>query len=174
MAYRVLHQTVVAAALLFCGTAGFAQSPAETMNPAAFVKKAALVNLIELETGKIAEERAASAEVKTFAHRMVTDHTEMQAELIKAAKLTTAALPTETEPAHAARKQQLLAKSGVAFDRAYLDHMTAGHEEAAAFLTQAAAHLVDPALKEWATKAVPLVQEHLGEARRLKERISGR
>src|SRR5688572_25788255 len=121
MGYRALRQTVVAA-LLICATEGFAQTPAETMNPAAFVKKAALMNIVELELGKIAEEKATAPEVKAFAHRIVTDHTEFQAELIRAAKLTTAALPTETEPAHAARKHALLAKSGSAFDRAYLDH----------------------------------------------------
>ncbi len=174
MAYLPWWPTVVVALLLVCATAAFAQTQAETMNPAAFVKKAALLNIAELELGKIAEEKATDPAVKAFARRIVTDHTEFQADLIKAAKMTPAALPTETDPSHAALKQQLLAKSGTGFDRAYLDHMTVSHEAAAAFLVYAAGHQVEPALKEWATQTLPIVQEHLREARRLKEGLSAR
>ncbi len=171
MVYLVRRQLVVAA-LLICGTAAWAQSPAETTNPASFIKKAALMNLVELEMGKVAEERASNAEIKAFAHHVVTGHTEAQAELIAAAKLAPAVLPTETEPSEAARRQELVSKTGVQFDRAYIDHVVTSHEEAEAFLLDAAAHQVDPALKRWATATTAIVQGHLKEARRLRQLVT--
>jgi putative membrane protein len=164
----LIWPSIVAAALLVPATPALAQSPAEVINPAAFVKKASLMSMVELELGKIAETRASSPEVKAFAHQVVTDHTAAQDELIKAAKLTPAALPTELEPADAALKQQLLTRSGAAFDRAYIEHMTVGHEEAEAFLVTAAASQADPALKQWAAQTLPLVQAHRRESGRLK------
>ncbi len=144
-------------------------TPATPVAPTAaeFVEKAAASDMFEIEAGKLAQSKAKNAEVKTFAGEMVTAHTKSTADLKKAIAdsgqtiTPPAALPADLK----ARLDALNAAPD--FDKAYVDGQVAAHEEALALLQSYSTGGDVPAMKTFATAAVPMVQTHLDRARAL-------
>jgi putative membrane protein len=61
--------------------------------------------------------------------------------------------------------------SGVDFDRAFVKHMVAGHEEAIREFEVASASLQDSDLKEYADNTLPVLRDHLQMAQNLESQI---
>ncbi|HEX9295466.1 MAG TPA: DUF4142 domain-containing protein [Polyangiaceae bacterium] len=93
-------------------------------------------NQDEIENGKMAAERAASAEVKKFANEMVNDHTSADQKLTDLAKRLNFDLNMgPRDPLHSAfssakdaHKRNLRAQSGAQFEVAYLAPQVDDHE----------------------------------------------
>lgn len=64
--------------------------------------------------------------------------------------------------------------SGAEFDRAFVSHMIAGHENAISKFEMASANLQDPALKKYANKTLPTLRKHLKEAQELQSKVGMR
>jgi putative membrane protein len=170
-----LH-SVVLAVLIGAAPAAFAQNqPAQStmpnhhMNnmasdksgadPATFVKKAALGGMTEVETSKLAVDKAQDPQVKSFAQQMVTDHTAANEELKSLAQKKGWTLPTKLDAEHKAIVQKLGAKSGANFDAAYSKQMMQDHEKTVA-LFKGAAQSSDADLAQWARKTLPTLEKH--------------
>jgi putative membrane protein len=128
-------------------------------DPKTFVKKAALGGMTEVETSKLAESKAQDPQVKTFAHKMVTDHTAANNELKSLAKKKGWTLPTSLDAEHEAIVQKLSAKSGADFDKAYSEQMMQDHEKTVA-LFKGATKSSDADLAQWAEKTLPTLEKH--------------
>src|SRR2546430_12126882 len=63
-----------------------------------FVMEAAKGGMAEVELGKLAQDKAASEQVKNFGKRMVDDHGKANDELQKLAKDKNITLPTDLDP----------------------------------------------------------------------------
>jgi putative membrane protein len=164
--------TVAAATFLIVAcTAAVAQqkAPAESV---AFAKKAASANAFEIQSSELAQERAHSAEVKSFAKQMVEDHTRIGndfKEAVQAANIS----PSPAQQPDAKQKaalSKLRKAQGLAFDRAYLNAQLAGHKQAVALLRKYAKTGRTPQLKELAQKTLPTVERHLSELTELNSR----
>jgi putative membrane protein len=64
------------------------------------------------------------------------------------------------------------ALSGAEFDRAFVHHMIAGHQQAIRKFELAAENLQDPALKKYAKKTLPVLREHLRLAQELQSQLT--
>src|ERR1700712_558386 len=73
---------------------------AMSVDKASFVKVVTSSNEFEIESSKLAEQKAKDADVKDFAKKMISDHTEAAEGLKKAAKLGDEA--PKLSPKHAA------------------------------------------------------------------------
>lgn len=133
----------------------------------AFLMKAAQGNMAEVQLGTLAAERAMSDRVKQFAQRMVADHSKAQQELMDLAKQQNWALPTEVSDEQKKTHERLAKLSGEEFDREYMAHMVKDHEEDVAMYERGAAELQDAALKAYATRTLPVLREHLQQAREI-------
>lgn len=133
-----------------------------------WVAQAGMAGLAEVQMGNLALQKAQSAEVKAFAQRMVTDHTASNHELAQLATAKGLTLPTELAGEHQAGLEHLTGLSGAEFDTAYMQHMVADHEKAVSLYQSAASSAQDPDIKAFATKNVPILQEHLRLAREVK------
>jgi predicted outer membrane protein len=71
---------------------------------------------------------------------------------------------------HADMLNQLAAARGAAFDRMYARMQRQGHEEAVAMYAAYAETGMDPAMRNFAAQALPHLQDHLADARRLDRR----
>ena len=139
-----------------------------------FVRKAAESGHMEVEASKLAQQRAHSQEVKTFAEMMIKDHTAANEELgsIAASKgMTPPAAPSSSQ-------QKKLKKLGdmkdAAFDKAYTKEVgVAAHEEAVKLFKHATTSLKDPDLKAFAVKTLPKLEKHLGMAKDVKKKVGG-
>lgn len=126
-----------------------------------FVTKAGMGGLYEVQTGNLALQKAASADVKAFAQRMVTDHGNANAELAQLATTKGVALAAELAGDHKAAFDHLSSMSGGAeFDKMYMQHMVEDHDKAVADFDKASTSATDADLKAWAGKTLPTLKEH--------------
>jgi putative membrane protein len=66
----------------------------KTSSSTEFIKKAAAGGMAEVQLGNLAQERASSDDVKSFAKRMVDDHTKANDDLKQVAQKKGVTLPT--------------------------------------------------------------------------------
>lgn len=187
--WRALVNAAVGAALIAMPVvAAAAAPPANTQTGAAqattqkaaddadFVKRAAAAAQTELDAAKRAIARSGPVEVKTFAERMVEDHTVSLAELMS---LSPTPPPTvESAPPSTASAQTVQASptppptAPVApEDRAYLDESIATHEMLVALYTAQSTDGKDERLKLWAQQKLPMLREHLELGRTVRARL---
>lgn len=149
-----------------------APAPAATANTnsvAGYAATAAMSDMFEIESSKLALEKSASPEVKKFAQMMIDGHTKTTAEL--KATLATAGVTMTPPPALDERRQAMLeelrGKSTAEFDTAYLDQQTAAHGEALSLHQGYANGGDNAAAKAFAAKTAPVVQMHLDMVKKL-------
>lgn len=130
-----------------------------------FASKAGMGGLAEVQMGSLATQKAASADVKAFGQRMVTDHSKANAELQQLATTKGLALPTELGGEHKQALDHLTGLSGAEFDKAYMHHMVDDHVKDVAEFEKASQSAGDADLKGWAGKTLPTLQDHLRQAK---------
>ena len=125
----------------------------------------------EVALGQIAAERATHPEVKQFGQQMVRDHQMAGDELRQAAQAANAQVPpAELDGDHKDHQEELLKLSGTEFDRKYIDIMVNEHEEAVNELEKKV-DSDNPQIRQWATKTLPTVRQHLEHAKQLDKTL---
>jgi len=132
-----------------------------------FIRKAAEGGKAEVELGKLAQEKAASPEVKQFGERMVNDHSKANDQLKEVAQKEGVTLPTKLDAKDAATKARLEKLSGEAFDRAYIKDMVADHTKDVREFKNEAKNGKDPDVKNFAAQTAPTLEDHLKEAKNI-------
>jgi putative membrane protein len=134
------------------------------------LKRLAEANLAEIEAGKVASQKATSADVKKFAQQMVDDHGKQLREIRKLAQARNVELPAAPDAKHQRALEKLQALSGADFDRRYMRMQVADHRDARKLAERTAQSAADAELKAAAQKAAPAIQEHLKMAEDLAAR----
>jgi putative membrane protein len=129
-----------------------------------FVMDALKGGMAEVELGKLASERASNDAVKQFGQRMADDHGKANDELKKIAEDKGMTPPTAMDAKHKKLHDRLAKLSGSAFDRAYMDEMVKDHKVDVKEFERAAKSAKDSEVKEFASKTLPTLQEHLKQA----------
>jgi putative membrane protein len=134
-----------------------------------FVTGAAMGDMYEIEAGKIAAQRAKSADVKAFGEMMIKHHTMMSADMKAALAKANAGVtpPAELDERRKGMLQNLRAAGDADFDLAYLHQQLAAHLEALTLHSGYANGGDNAVLKEVATKAKPIVQSHIDQLKKI-------
>ena len=132
-----------------------------------FAMKAASGGLAEVQAAQLAAQRATSPQLKQFAQRMITDHTAANTELQQIAKQAHIDLPPQPTRKDAAEEQKLRGLNGAAFDQAFAQGQLQDHRETVELFQKEASSAQDPALKAFAQKTLPTLQQHLQMAEAL-------
>jgi len=160
--------TPLALLLLPLGTLGDdKKQDNKPFDDAEFVKMAASGGMHEVELGKVAADKAKDPAVKQFGQQMVTDHGKANEELKKTAKNAGLEIPDKMLEKHQKEFDRFKNLTGDQFDREYVKHMIKDHEEDVAEFTRASKEAKNPAVKEFATKTLPVVQKHLEAVKKL-------
>lgn len=136
-------------------------------DPAQFVAMATASNMFEIESSKLALEKATRPETKTFAQHMIDDHTKAGAEMQKAASADGITAPTALDEKHKAKIDSLAGKTGDDFDASYVAEQLSAHKEAVALFTGYANNGPAGSLKDFAAKTMPTLQGHLDQVSKL-------
>ena len=136
-----------------------------------FVQKAAMSDMYEVEAGKIASQKGQTAPVKGFGEMMVTAHSKTTEELkgIVASEKINVDLPTKLDSKHQKLIDDLNAASNADFDKTYAKQQVDGHQEAVNLFDSYANKGDNDALKAFAQKTLPVIQQHLDEAKKLPQ-----
>jgi putative membrane protein len=164
---------IIAGALLSLGVASAAEhNSAKVDHPEKqFFMEAAQDGIAEVALGRLAAKQAASEDVKKFGQRMVDDHSKANDELKHLAQSEGITLPVDMDEKAKATQQRLAKLSGTDFDRAYMEEMVKGHMKDVTAFEQESEQAKDPDVKQWATKILPTLKEHLDLAHKTAEKV---
>jgi putative membrane protein len=161
----------IALGVCFVGTAASqtpspagASAPRQTGADQTFVTQAAQGGTAEVAKAKLALTKAASAEVKQFAQRMVDDHTKANEELKALATSKQITLPADAPPPAMAKLEKL---EGAAFDQAYIADQMQDHQKAITLFEREAKAGTDAEVKAFAEKTLPTLKQHHALVREL-------
>jgi putative membrane protein len=140
---------------------GLAQDDARMM------REMAQSDLAEVQAGKVGAQKASSGEVKKFAQHMVDDHGKQLSEARDLAKKKNMQLPSQPMKKHQDAMKKLEQASGQQFDKVFMQQMVKDHEDALKLAQNAAKNAKDKDVKAAAEKAVPVIQNHLEEAKKI-------
>lgn len=135
-----------------------------------FMEEAASGGMAEVEAAQLAQQRASSQQVKDFASRMITDHTQANKELQQIAQQENVTLPTQPTGKDAAATKKLSGLNSTAFDKAYMQDQLSDHQQVVSLFRKEASSGQDPALKAFAQKTLPILQQHLQMAEALNSK----
>lgn len=133
-------------------------------------------NTADIETGLLAVERGSTEAVRSFGRMLVNDHTQVRKSgRDLAAKLAVTPTPPADNSAardHAAAIARLRGLSGVAFDRAFLDHEIAFHAAVVQAVTTTLLPAIDNAeLKALVEKVAPAFVGHQKAAEAMRAKL---
>jgi putative membrane protein len=156
----------VIAILSLAATAAYAKSmPAQD-----FVTKASIANMFEIETSKLALDRAQRDDVKSLANMMVEDHTKTGERMkdVLAAANSSAKPAGALDSKHQKMMDKLEAASDEKFDAEYLKIQNDAHKDAVNLFSDYSKSGKDAALKDFATETLPTLQQHWEHVREVK------
>ena len=163
-----MKRTIIAAACVLLAGPALAQSLGEKTGvnsalgvapaTADFVKEVAVSDMVEIESSKLAEEKARDGDVKDFAKQMIADHTKAAEGLKKAAKLGDE--PPVLAPKHQAMLDTLKGASGEDFQALYIEMQASAHMDAVTLFATYAKGGDDAAVKQFAAETLPKLEMH--------------
>ena len=118
-----------------------------------FMKDAAKGGMMEVEMGKMAQQKGKSAEVKKIGGMMVSDHTKANNELMGIAKKKGVDLSKE--------KPSMKKLDDAKFDKEYIDAMVKDHEKDLSAFQAEAKNGSDADVKAFASKTSAVIKKHL-------------
>lgn len=137
-----------------------------------FMKEAAIGNEAEIQLGQMAQSKASSPAVKSFAARMVKDHSSADDKLKNIAESQHISLPMSLDPTHKNQAEALSRLSGSQFDKAYMQVMVKEHTQDVSQFQKEAADAHDDTVKQFAAATLPILQSHLNEAQQIEQQVS--
>lgn len=136
---------------------------------AKFAVAAANGGMAEVELGTLAQQKAVNTKVKDFGAMMVSDHSKANDEMKALAKSKGLTLPTAIDDKEQKVKDDLSAKSGADFDKAYVSNMIDDHKEDIKEFEDASKNCKDPDLKAFAVKTLPVLKMHLDAIQKIHD-----
>ena len=128
----------------------------------------AQANMAEIASAKLALEKSQNDQVKTFAQKMIDDHSAALTEVQKLAQSKGVDLPDSPDLKHKTMATAMEAMSGNTFDRDYIKNAgLKDHRATLDLLHKTQRTAKDADLKALATKMVPVVQGHLKMAEQM-------
>jgi putative membrane protein len=124
-----------------------------------FIQKAAVGGMMEVELGNLTTQKTKSPKILAFAKRMIADHTKANNELKAVAEGVGVKLPgalPAAEQSHLADMRQMQANE---YDQNYMAMMVQDHAKTLD-LFNGAAKFKNQQLKDFASKTLPVLQEH--------------
>jgi putative membrane protein len=161
-----------AIAIAFASTAHAADIPSTDKS---FMKKAAEGGALEIQASQIADQKSQDPQVKTFAEKMIADHTKAGDELNALASSKGVTLPTDPSITQKAKLKLLDSESGSHFDKSYAKQIGVdAHKDTVALFEKEAANGKDPDVKAFAEKTLPTLHEHMKMATDLQSETASK
>jgi putative membrane protein len=124
-----------------------------------------MMDMAEIQTGRLAVSQGASESVRQFGQRMIDDHTRTSQQLMQMASAAGFTPPQTLDAKHQAAAAKLARLTGAEFDRAYMKQMVKDHQEAVSLYQRQSTRGTTADLRAFASATLPALQEHLSMAR---------
>ncbi len=164
--------SAAALAALLAVTPAFAQTGKPNATDRSFIDKVARDGRAEVELGKLAQQKAASPDVKSLAARLVTDHSKANQQLMSIAQQEGVKPPSGIGKENTELRSRLEKLNGQAFDRAYVQAQVKDHQKDIQYLQRQADAVQNPELKSFIQQAEPVMQQHLQMAQQIENQMA--
>jgi putative membrane protein len=134
-----------------------------------FVTKAADSGMAELSLAQLAAQRATNSEVRSFAQKLVEDHSKVNSELMGIAGQKNVNI--DKDDGKDRYYNRLSKKSGSEFDQEFVEHMIDEHEKDVRLFEKASTDAKDPEVRSFAAKHVDHLRDHLRQAQSLRQTV---
>jgi putative membrane protein len=126
-----------------------------------FVMMAGHANEAEIDEARYALKVTKNPLVRTFAQKMINDHSQAAVDLRSAARTVSLDnVPTKPTLEQMADARRLMSMTGSAFDTAYMESQIADHQRMYALLQAEVGSTQSASLKAFAQAQLPIVKEH--------------
>ena len=132
------------------GAVGTGGAGASVRSDGDFVRDVVIKNMAEIELSRIALDRATSLDIKSFAQRMIEDHSVAGTKLKSVVSGEPIEWPAQLDDKYRKTANDLAQKQGAEFDRDYVKAMVDGHQDLTAKLES---RLDVQSLADWKTAA---------------------
>jgi putative membrane protein len=168
---RTAARLAVLAAALACpallSSRTWQAAPGASEQDRTFLVAAHQSNLAGIAAGRAAEQKGSSAGVRGLGARLAADHRALDASLQKVAGQLSVSLPPTPDAAQQRQLAAVSARSGAAFDRAWIASRIADHRQTTAAGQTELSAGTNSQVKGLARAAAPVVRTHLDMLRRL-------
>lgn len=139
-----------------------------------FVRETAQSGQMEVEMARLGIDRAQDEQVRQFAQTLVNDHTKVNQELKDIATGQRITVPTDAPRTARSHVDELSRLTGQEFDRKFISLMVEGHQKSIQRFEQESRSGRNGAVREFATRTLPTLRDHLSRAQELQQRLGGR
>ena len=140
-----------------------------------FLTNAAEAGNAEVKASQLALQKSGDPDIKTFAQKMIDDHTKVGDDLKKLAASKSVTVPDDPSVAQKAKILVLSKLDGHTFDKQYAGMIgVSAHKDTVALFKKNAANAKDADIKQFAATNLPGLQHHLEMAQSLKASIDAK
>lgn len=139
-----------------------------------FAVAAATGGALEVNLGKLAQEKSANPSIKQFGQHMVDQHGKAGTDLSAIAARKGAMLPSSPTASQDKEVEKLNKLAGLDFDKAYMALMVKDHKADLKEFKSASEKVQDSDLKAFAASTVPMIEEHLKMAQGVEDGLKGK
>ena len=158
--------------LAACGAAMAAGHGSLDKKDRAFIEKAAAGGMLEVQAGKLAEEKGQNADLKSFGNMLSTDHAAGNEELKSLAAKKGVSLPSALPKKEEKKLHQLA--SAKDFDKNFVKKQgLEDHKQDIKDFEKASKDARDPDVKAFAEKELPVLHKHLERAEAISKELKG-
>jgi putative membrane protein len=158
---NILNAGVCAALLSFS-----VSSLAGDISAEDFIEKASAANIAEIETGKVALDKAESMDVKSYARKMIGEHSTANGDLRTLAAQKDVEMEDDASLMSKAKKFILEQRDGESFDEAYINNQIKAHQSAIE-LYKKGVKSTDAGVRAFSVAILPKIEQHLATAKAL-------
>lgn len=140
-------------------------------NKAQYLVDAYSNGLMEIELAKSVKDKSANEEIKKMADMMISEHTQVNAQLKGFADQRNIALPQGLSEDQMEETNKVMKKEGNELDKFYVNNLVAEHKDAVKLYEKAADKEEDVELKNFFASTLPDLKSHLQMAEELDKKI---
>lgn len=143
--------------------------PTVSAQDQSFVQQAASSDMFEIQSARLALQRSRNPAVRSFAQRMIADHTKSSQQLAALAQAKGIVMPTGLDPEQQ-RMMAAMENTRRIFDQEYFRQQAFAHQATATAYQTEINSGYDADLRNFAQMTLPIVQDHLAMAERMRGR----
>ena len=137
-----------------------------------FVNEAASAGLMEVQLGKMAQQKGVSQQVKDFGKLMEKHHSDANKKLMALTQKLGIPATSRMMEKHQDNIKNLGEKNGEAFDKAYMALMVRDHKEDIEKFEKAEDEISNTELQQWVTNTLPVLKTHSTKAKSIQEQVN--
>lgn len=158
----------LAAAVVLAGASPLSHAAELDASDARFLQAASGSGIFEVQAAELAGKRAKDAQVRAFAAKMLEQHTAVNKEIRALAAAKNISLPDQPAEPDRATLHELREKTGAEFDQLYIKKAAVdAHATANRLFETAAKESEDAQVRDFATRALPMLSDHYAMSRAL-------